>query len=126
MPKLSYVPEVEDALPDTRPAALIRIPTAAFASKDALRAYLRGDHYAPVTPSQPAAPTELGKALSAALTTAAGSDGAALKAKKRSRSEARFEEEVEASGAPTYKPILPIRTTRQGKPVRTQARFHHN
>ena len=124
--KLCYVPEVDDALPPNRPAALITIPADAFGSKDALRAYLRGDRYTQVTPSQPTAPSTLGSALSASLVAAAGSDGAQLKAKKRSRAEARLEEEVEASPVPTYKPLRPVRSTRLGRPIKTYTKFHHN
>lgn len=125
MPKLSYVPEVDDALPPTRPAALLRIPADAFGSKDALRAYLRGTHYAQVTPSQPATPTTLGKSLNAALVAAADSDGKPLKPMKRSRADHITQELTDASSVPTYKPLRPIRS-RNGKPVTTHAKFHHN
>ena len=116
MPRLSYVPEVDDALPPSRPATLIRIPAAAFASKDALRAALRGD------PNS----SSLGPAISSAAVTAAGADGAPLKPYKRSRQEQAIEAIVEEVNLPQYKPLRPIRTTRAGKPIRTYPKFHWN
>lgn len=116
MPRLSYVPEVDDALPPTRPAALIRVPKDAFKSKDDLRAFLRD------LPTQ----QTLGQTLSAALVSAAGSDGAPLKPMKRSRAEPVLEAQVEEANLPQYKPLRPIRTTRAGKPVKTYAKFHWN
>lgn len=116
MPRLSYVPEVDDALPPSRPATLIRIPADAFASKAALRAALRGD------------PNEqtLGTALSSAAVSAAGADGAPLKPYKRSRQEQAIEAIVEEVNLPQYKPLRPIRTTRAGRPVKTYPKFHWN
>lgn len=118
MPKLSYVPEVDDALPPSRPATLIRIPASAFRTKAELRAALRGAD----DPSK----ATLGNTLSAAAVKAAGSDGMALKPFKRSRSDAKTQEITDASSVPTYKPLRPIRTTRAGRPVKTYVKFHHN
>jgi hypothetical protein len=116
MPRLSYVPEVDDALPPARPATLIRIPADAFKSKASLRAALRGD---------PNGQT-LGTALSSAAVAAAGSDGAPLKAKKRSRAEPVLDAIVEEVNLPQYKALRPIRTTRAGRPVKTYPKFHWN
>ena len=117
-PRHKYVPEVEDTLPSTRPAALIRIPASAFSSKEALRTALRGaDDPSKVT---------LGNSLSAAAVEAAGSDGKALKPFKRSRAEPVLEAQVEERNLPQYKPLRPIRTTRAGRPVKTYPKFHWN
>jgi hypothetical protein len=118
MPKLSYVPEVDDALPPSRPATLIRIPASAFRTKAELRAALRGAD----DPSK----ATLGNTLSAAAVKAAGSDGMALKPFKRSRAEPVLETQVEEANLPQYKPLRPIRTTRAGRPVKTYVKFHHN
>jgi len=117
-PRHTYVPEVEEALPPSRPATLIRIPASAFSSKAALRAALRGA-------DDPTKAT-LGNSLSAAAVEAAGSDGKALKPFKRSRAEPVLEAQVEEANLPQYKPLRPIRTTRAGRPVKTYPKFHWN
>lgn len=114
----NYAPPVEEALPPSRPATLIRIPPAAFASKATLRAFLRAHPNADRS--------NLGPILSAALVAAAGSDGAPLPPMKRSRAETTLNAQVEAANLPQYKPITKIRTTRAGKPVKTYPKFHWN
>lgn len=127
----SYVPPVSESLPPTRPAAMIRIPKDAFASKSALAEALRAYHVSltPALPSQRTpAQSKLGKTLTAAAVAAAGSDGAPLKPGKRSRSEQKIQAETDASTVPTYKPVAPIYReqsgARAGRPVKTQPRFH--
>lgn len=117
----NYVPEVADLLPPTRPAALIRIPAEAFASKATLRAFLRANPNADRSDR-----SNLATILSAALVTAAGSDGAQLKPKKRTRTEGTMQAQVEEANLPQYKPVAKIRTTRAGKPVKTYPKFHWN
>lgn len=114
----NYVPEVADLLPPARPAALIRIPAEAFASKATLRAFLRANPNADRS--------NLAAILSAALVAAAGSDGAQLKPKKRTRAEPVMQAQVEEANLPQYKPVAKIRTTRAGKPVKTYPKFHWN
>lgn len=114
----NYVPEVADLLPPTRPAALIRIPAEAFKSKATLRAFLRANPNADRS--------NLATILSAALVAAAGSDGAPLKAKKRTRTEGAMQRQVEEANLPQFKPVTKIRTTRAGKPVKTYPKFHWN
>lgn len=114
----AYVPEVDDVLPPTRPAALIRIPPAAFKSKATLREFLRAHPNADRS--------NLATILSAALVTAAGSDGAPLKPKKRTRAESTINAQVEEANLPQYKPVAKIRTTRAGRPVKTYPKFHWN
>lgn len=116
MRKLSYVPEVEDALPASRPATLLRIPADAFKSKESLRAHLRG--------AAPHQTKTLGSALNAAAAAAAGSDGAPLKPYKRSRAEHTVDQIVEEVNLPQFKRPSPIYRHRNGKPVRTYKKFH--
>lgn len=116
MQKLSYVPEVDDLLPPTRPATLLRIPADAFKSKETLRAHLRG--------AAPHQTKTLGSALNAAAAAAAGSDGAPLKPYKRSRAEPIIDKIVEEVNLPQFKRPSPIYRHRNGKPVRTYKKFH--
>lgn len=113
----NYVPEVADLLPPTRPAALIRIPAEAFASKATLRAFLRANPNADRS--------NLATILSAALVTAAGSDGAQLKPKKRTRTEGTMQAQVDEANVPQFKPITKRRNI-NGKPVKTYPKFHWN
>ena len=107
----TYVPEVADLLPPTRPAALIRIPVEACKSKATLRANPNADR------------SNLATILSAALVTAAGSDGAPLKPKTRTRSESTLNAQVEEANLPQYKPVTKRRSI-NGKQVKTYPKFH--
>lgn len=111
----SYVPEVCDALPAARPAGLVRIPASAFASKATLRAFLRANPNADRS--------NLATILSAALFAAAGSDGAPLKPKKRTRAEHVLRQQVDEANVPQFKPVGVIRT-QAGKPIKTYPKFH--
>ena len=102
----TYVPEPVEPDP-----AMVRVfPREAFASKDALRAFLRGNPNGisanPSTPSLPAI-RPLAVALSGAL-YAAQSVSKHRKG-KRCYSEAHMNAAVETSGTPTYKSAAPRR-----------------
>jgi hypothetical protein len=85
---------------------MIRVfPREAFASKDSLRAFLRGNPNG-TTPSLPAS-RPLAIALSGALYAA--QPVSKHKKGKRCRSEAEMNAAVETSGTPTYKSTTPRR-----------------
>jgi hypothetical protein len=99
-------------------------PREAFASKDSLRAFLRGNpNEATGTPNKPA-PKALAIALSGALYAA--QPVSKHKKGKRCHSEAEMNGAVETSGTPTYKNThVPLRYTPQGKKITTHIKFHH-
>ena len=116
----SYVPEPVE--PD---AAMVRVfPREAFASKDALRAFLRGNpNGTPQTINKPA-PKAFAVALSGALYAA--QPVSKHKKGKRCYTEAEMNNAVETSGTPTYKPAAGItRYTPQGKKITTHRPHHH-
>ena len=96
----TYVPEPVEPDP-----AMIRVfPREAFASKDTLRAFLRGNPNG--THTNPA-PKAFAVALSGALYAA--QPVSKHKKGKRCRSEAEMNAAVETSGTPTYKSTTPRR-----------------
>jgi len=109
----TYVPEPTE--PD--PAMARVFPREAFASKDSLRAFLRGNPNG--TASRPLA-IALSGALYAAQPVSKHKKG------KRCYSEAEMNGAVETSGTPTYKNTnVPLRYTPQGKKITTHFKFHH-
>lgn len=111
----TYVPEPTE--PD---AAMVRVfPREAFASKDALRAFLRGNPNGTVKGVR-----KLSVALSGALYAA--QPVSKHKKGKRCYTEAEMNAAVETSGTPTYKPAAGIiRYTPQGKKITTHRPHHH-
>jgi hypothetical protein len=86
---------------------MVRVfPREAFASKDTLRAFLRGNPNGTTTPNRPA-PKAFAVALSGALYAA--QPVSKHKKGKRCRSEAEMNAAVETSGTPTYKSTTPRR-----------------
>ena len=111
----SYVPEPVEPDP-----AMVRVfPREAFASKDALRAFLRGNPNGTVKGVR-----KLSVALSGALYAA--QPVSKHKKGKRCYTEAEMNNAVETSGTPTYKPAqTSLRYTPQGKKITTHRPHHH-